>query len=87
MASELFFKAATAIWQKFWSDIGAVYSYSTVFAVIMSVWTCDSYPSMLRGSFLFIKPEFIKQCRFKRTACYESVDAMAAIHQKFSSSF
>lgn len=60
MASELFFKAATAIWQKCWSDIGAVYLYGTVLAVIMSVWTSDSDPSMLNGSFLFIKPEFKK---------------------------
>jgi hypothetical protein len=42
---------------------------------------------MLLGSFLFIKAEFKKQCRFKRTACYESVDVMAATHQKFSSCF
>jgi hypothetical protein len=36
MASELFIKAATVIWQKCWSNIGAVYSYVTA---IMSVWT------------------------------------------------
>jgi len=82
MASELFIEAATVIWEKRWSNIGAVNLYVTV---IMSVWTCASHPSMLSGSFLYIKPEFKKQCRFKRTACYESVDLMAAVHQKFFS--
>jgi hypothetical protein len=53
MASELFIKAATVIWEKCWSNIGAVYSYVTV---IMSVRTCASDPSMLSGSFLYIKP-------------------------------
>jgi hypothetical protein len=69
------------IWEKCWSNIGAVYSYITV---TMSVWTCASDPTMLSGSFLYTKPEFKKQCKFKRTACYESVDLMVAIHQKFS---
>jgi hypothetical protein len=87
MAPELFIKAATAIWQKCWSDIGAVYLYVTVLAVILSVWTCASDSYMLSGSYLYIKPEFKKQCRFKRTACYSSVDLMAAIHQKSFFSF
>jgi len=30
MASELFIKMATVIWQKWWSNIGALYSYITV---------------------------------------------------------